>query len=312
MSRGRENRKILGEHRKDAVSSRRRGWFVFGISLLLFVGVLVGLLVFQARDEGQVAARPLSVLRTADYHSLAFSPDDPNVVLFGHHNGIMRSQDGGRTWSTLVGRHNFDAMGLVVSPDSRQVYVAGHDIFEASNDGGSSWEPVRHNLPGTDIHGFAMSPVDSSRLFAFVNGFGLFRSDDGGKTWLRITARLPMDIMGLAAAGGNPEVLYAVSMQQGLLRSGDGGQSWGTVDNLSKKVLSVAIDPAAPETVYAGVDGGLYRSNDGGLTWGKLPFPGSNTVALAASRAQPGRLIAISVVGDEGLVYRSEDGGRSW
>ncbi len=76
--------------------------------------------------------------------------------------------------------------------------------------------------------------------------------------------------------------------------------------------MALAVDPAARQTIYAGVEGGVYKSIDGGLTWGALPFPGENAVALAVSPARPDRVLAIGVQDRQGLVYRSDDGGRSW
>jgi photosystem II stability/assembly factor-like uncharacterized protein len=77
-------------------------------------------------------------------------------------------------------------------------------------------------------------------------------------------------------------------------------------------VLALAVDPAAPQTVYAGGEGGLYKSPDGGRTWSRLPFPGDNAVALAISPSTPNVLVAITVKSRQGLVYRSTDGGQSW
>jgi len=276
--------------------------------------VAVVAVVFSLRGARQIGGA-IATLQTADFHALAFSPDNPNEVFFGHHNGIMRSDDGGRTWTPLVERQNFDAMGLAVSrANGRQVYLAGHNVFQVSADGGASWQPVDHNLPGTDIHGFTMSPDDPNRLFAFVVGSGVFQSGDGGRTWQALAGQAPGDIMGLAAAGGTPETLYAGSMRFGVLRSTDGGQSWKPAmqSGNAASLFALAVDPTAHQTVYAGGEGGLYKSTDSGTSWSKLPFPADNVVALAISPAQPNVVLAISVQGQQGLVYRSEDGGQSW
>lgn len=288
-----------------------RPWLV--LAALVALGAVVALALALRADRGADGA--LAMLDTSDFHALAFSPADPNVVFFGHHNGIRRSDDGGKTWTTLVDRSNFDAMGLAVShADPRRMYLAGHNIFQVSTNGGASWQPVAHNLPGSDIHGFAMNPDDASRLWALVAGQGLFGSTDGGQTWQRLPAQLPADIMAVTSAGGSPETLYAGSTSAGLLRSTDGGRTWGAAANglASRNVLALAIDPVARRTVYAGVEGGLHKSMDGGDTWSRLAFPGDTPVALAVSPAQPGRVLAISVKARQGLVYRSDDGGQSW
>lgn len=285
-------------------------WLVLGALL-----ALVALLALLAVRGNRGGATALATLKTGDFHALAFSPGDPDVAFFGHHNGILRSADGGATWQPLLERRGFDAMGFAVSrADPRHLYLAGHDIFQVSGDGGASWQPVAHNLPGTDIHGFAVSPDISGRLYALVVGQGLFTSADDGHTWQRLPGQVPGDVMAIAAAGGDPDTLYAGSMRAGVLRSTDGGRTWlaATSGLDGRGVLALAVDPAARQTVYAGVEGGLYKSSDSGATWSKLPFPGGNAVAVAVSPSRPGRLLAIAVQGGEGLVYRSDDGGQSW
>lgn len=288
-------------------------WFLFGgLAILAACAVMLGILALTR--GGTTRSAGLAVLHTPDYHSLAFSPTDPNVVFFGHHNGVMRSDDGGRTFHPLAARANFDAMNMAVNPqNAQQVYLAGHDVFAVSTDGGTTWQPLATNLPGTDIHGFAMSPDDPAHLTAFVVGFGLFASTDAGHTWQRLGARLPGDVMSISSAGGRPETLYAASMSSGVLRTTDGGQSFAPIaPTLGRMVYSLAVDPATRTTVYAGVDGGLFKSTDSGTTWTKLPYPGGNASVVAVSRSQPATLIAINVQGQSGVVERSDDGGLTW
>ncbi|MBI4338771.1 MAG: hypothetical protein HY680_02320 [Chloroflexi bacterium] len=290
-----------------------RGWA--GLRVRFVVVLVAALTLFLAAGCGSESSGPISVIQTADFHALAFGHENAEVVFFGHHNGIMRSEDGGVTWKRLVNRANFDAMGLGVSPsDSRQVYLAGHNIFQKSVDGGATWQPVRHNLPGSDIHGFSLSMEVPDRLYAFVVGFGLFRSNDGGQRWDRTGAQLPGDIMALAAAGGSPEVLYAGSMSAGVLKSTDGGRSWsGAANGLgSRNVMALAVDPVATSTAYAGTGAGLYKSTDAGASWSRLSLPGDNAVSVAVSSAKPQVVLAITVKDGKGLVYRSHDGGSSW
>jgi photosystem II stability/assembly factor-like uncharacterized protein len=285
---------------------------------MVFVVLLVlsGTAVFLVADHDD--AHPIATLQTADFHALAFSPDDRDVAFFGHHGGIMRSDDGGRTWRPLVSRPNFDAMSLAVSPGhpprAGKLYMAGHDVFQVSTDGGASWRPVVHDLPGTDVHGFAMSPDDPDRLFAFVVGHGLFRSADGGRTWRRLEGDAPRDVTALAAAGGEPGTLYVATARSGVFKTTDGGRSFTrAAGGLGPgPVLALAVDRSARQTVYAGLDGGLYKSTDGGQAWRRLPFPGANAVALAVSPARPDVLLAITVKDRQGLVFRSEDGGATW
>lgn len=314
MTRGAAKRQARG----TPAAHRQRGRRLGPALALAAAAGLVGLLYVLAGRTGggaPIDGAPIATLRTADFHALAFSPSEPQVLFFGHHHGILRSDDGGRTWRPLVERRNFDAMGLAAAPGaSPRLYLAGHDVFQVSTDGGSSWRPVAHDLPGTDIHGFAMSPDDPQRLYAFVVGHGVFVSADGGRAWERLDSGLPGDVTALAAAGGSPETLYAGGMRSGLLRSADGGRTWSPVRAGlgTRGVMALAVDPTTRQTVYAGVDGGLYKSTDGSTTWSRLSFPGDNVVALAVSPAQPSVIVALTVRDGQGLVFRSEDGGITW
>ena len=295
---------------RTARSILRRQWVVGALA----VATLVGLVLFfvSARSPTGTA---LATLQTGDFHALVFDPTDARIAFFGHHNGVLRTEDGGRTWSPLVERTSFDAMNLGISrADAQRLYLAGHDVFQVSLDGGRTWQPVAHNLPGTDIHGFAVSPDDSDRLYALVVGHGSLRSGDGGRTWESLGSGLPSDMTALASAGGTPEVLYASSGRSGVLRSADGGANWSRTSTVpgSRGVLTLAVDPTAPQTVYAGTEEGLFKTTDSGRTWALLPVPARNVMALAVSPSDPNVLLTIAVENRRGLVFRSEDGGRSW
>jgi photosystem II stability/assembly factor-like uncharacterized protein len=310
-----KSRRSKGAGAPSRGQSPRRQTVVSVLAIVAGIGILLYVLASRASDGVWGGSGAVGTLQTADFHALAFSPADPNVVFFGHHNGLMRSADGGRTWVSLIERPNFDAMNLAVSRASPQrVYLAGHDVFEVSSDGGSSWQPMSPDLPGTDIHGFALSPDNPSRMYALVVPYGVFTSADEGQSWHRLDSQPPGDVMALAAAGGEPATLYAGGMRSGLLRSADGGASWtpAKASSAPRSVMAVAVDPTAPQRVYAGGEGGLYKSTDGGASWGKLASPADNVVALAVSPLSPNVVLAITVRNRQGVVYRSEDGGLSW
>lgn len=291
--------------------SARRIWL--GVSALVLVGMIAGAVVFVRRGDDRPGA--LGTIRAADAHALTVSPVDPNVAFFGHHNGVQRSTDGGRTWRALQERAGLDAMGLAVSSaNPNQIVIAGHGVLQSSQDGGTTWQPIAHNLPGTDLHGFALDPDDPNRMTALVAGRGLFQSGDGGRTWQPLTGQAPADIMTLASAGGAPATLYATSMAGGLVRSTDGGATWSRTGNgIMGMVSAIAVDPAARRTLYAGAASGLYKSIDGGTNWTRLAaYPGANVTAVAVGPAGSGVVLAVAGGDGQALVYRSDDGGATW
>lgn len=257
---------------------------------------------------GANANMPISIatLGTSDFHSLAFDPRDPNVVYFGHHEGVMNSTDGGATWSPVL--RQGDAMSLVTIEGT--IIMAGHEIFMRSDDGGKSWKFIATNLPDQDIHGFAVSPTSPRTFFAFIVQYGLWRSDDAGATWTLLSKELPDTVLALAVLPTAPETLYAGTMEKGLLKSEDGGKTWKPASGFGAKMaMALAQDPRDPRVLFAATETGLFRSNTDGMTWTRVALNGKDLMALAVSRANPSRML---VVDAQGRVYRSEDSGATW
>lgn len=114
---------------------RRRTW---GMALwAALFAVAAGFIVFVVlngggSDEGGVPESRFDAIHkfgTADYHSLAFSPTEENVVLFGHHGGVQMSHDAGENWEAVIDEQGRDAMNLVYDPFSPEtIFMAGHNV----------------------------------------------------------------------------------------------------------------------------------------------------------------------------------------
>lgn len=256
----------------------------------------------------------LAQLRTPDFHSMAVSPTDPDLLVYGHHGGILQSTDGGRTWlTTNLSGESDDAMGMAFAgPSGRTVFAAGHDTFFKSTDAGRTWERIRPKLPATDVHGLTAAPDDANRVYAYVVRFGLYRSDDGGTTWTAAATNLPGDVMGLSAGPGGR--VYAAGMQSGILRSDDGGLTFRPTGQGASGSMAVAASASDPDVVYAGGVGVLFQSTDGGASWQARSTPGGGEVLIVAvSPADPMDVTVVSVQDDRaGHVLRSTDGGATW
>lgn len=276
--------------------------------------VLLGLGVWSVMSSSGNGAgtagnvQPIATISAPDVHSLLVDPQDPEHILFGSHSGVKESHDGGFSWEDGELR-NVDAMQLTSSPAAPETfYATGHDVFQVSRDGGQSWQPVSHNLPSTDIHGFAQDPSDPQRLYAFVVGAGIFTSQDGGTTWAALPSQPPGGGMHLALASDG-SALYAAT-GEGLLTSTDQGATWSPLPaQPSGQIISLAIPASDPQTLYAGTPNGLEKSTDGGKTWTALEPQGVPVIALTVPSANPDQVLFVS---DTGAVYRSDDGGVTW
>lgn len=285
--------------RKAAPSSRRPPRWLPLASLAVIVA-LAGAALALPRT-GPTEPAPWARLDSQDVHSLAFVGDDPEHLLFGHHNGIAETRDGGRTWAPLpVGE---DAMGMAAADDG-SIVIAGHEVFTASRDGGKTWAPIAADLPSLDIHGFARDPADPARMWAYVATGGLWESSDFGAHWTRV--REDNVLFPLAIRTGSITRLLGVDAS-GLVASDDGGRSWSALSTPEAFPITALAASADGGVVYAGSPDGLFRSPDGGQTWAMTAYEGS---AFAIAAHADGSTIA--VVNRETEFFRSPDGGATW
>jgi photosystem II stability/assembly factor-like uncharacterized protein len=285
----------------------RPWWRSWRVALVGIAGVaglaLVAYAVLAAGGPATVGgATAWATLRTADVHALAFDPADTQHLYFGHHNGLLESRDGGRTWQpTALSRA--DAMN-VQAGDGELLQIAGHNAYMETTDGGETWQPVPNDLPGLDLHAFVTDPADPERAWAYAVGFGLFETTDRGRHWERRHAGDWPVIVAHRAAGTT--ILVGAS-PSGLLSSSDGGRSWQPLGSVGGQIVSLAAAPNG-SVIYAGTTRGLVQSSDSGRTWQPTGFTGT-ALAVAAAPNDP-RIVAI--VDEQTRFFRSADGGASW
>jgi photosystem II stability/assembly factor-like uncharacterized protein len=284
-----------------------RWLMVLGLVIVLAAGLWI---VFSNGQSGNDLALPMGRLTTADFHSLAFSPTEPETIFFGHHNGLLVSYDGGKNWQP-TSFDNADAMALALPlSDPNIMYAAGHEVFFKSTDGGKTWKSVTTNLPGLDVHGFTVDPENEDRVFAHVVGFGIFNSEDGGITWSQLSDSAPPSTFNLAI-GENTDSLYAAAGQAGLWHSLDGGRNWRLVENIPDDGAAAVMYVRENKRLYVttlGDAAGIYVSEDNGQNWKATSLEGT-LLAIAGSPLIPNHIVAVN---DQGEVFASRDGGLTW
>ncbi len=183
-------------------------------------------------------------------------------ILAATPNGVIRSLDGGRTWThPMLGDSN-EAFDLAVSHDDldRVVAATGSGFFR-SDDGGETWTQVS-TTPDVTPHALAFLPSDDRVLFATTSA-GLFRSGDQGASWRRVNGGLPHSDLTAVAFNPDGRTIYVSDFTWGgIFRSVDGGSKWDRMptDGLgSDRVWTLGVDPASPERVLAAPSaGGLH------------------------------------------------------
>jgi photosystem II stability/assembly factor-like uncharacterized protein len=260
----------------------------------------------QAEGPNEAVAPPATGLpHTPDYHSLLVDPEDADRLLLGTHVGVYESADGGRTW-TFAGLEGDDAMNLVRAGDGRTLWVAGHNVLKKSADWGATWQDVDPDgLPSLDVHGFAVDPrfEDGSVIYAAVAGEGLYRSDDGGKSFEQVSQGVGPAVYGLAVT---PHGRVLAAEQRGVFASDDDGTTWKTL--LEANVVGLAVQERDDRIILT-TGPGIYRSADGGETWDKVQDIGEGSWPVAWAPSDPDRAY---VVGFDRKLYRSDDAGATW
>ncbi len=173
---------------------------------------------------------------------------------------------------------------------------------------------------GDTVLEVVVSPDFAHDRTCFAAGLsGLYRSIDGGQTWIStVPAEEVVSVFAVALSPeyGRDQRLYA-GLEGGVLRSWDGGHSWAAavLPVPPPQVLCLAVSPAFAKdsALYAGTaEDGVFRSNDGGVSWTSSNFGllDRNVLCLVIS-PQFERDDTI-FVGTESGVYMSANGGRAW
>ena len=256
--------------------------------------------------------------------------------------GVITSIDNGASWQDTE-EDSLTVRGLTVDPTNPNiVYAATGKGVLKTVDGGDLWTANSAGLPtvGTTedpfdsprtVRSIVVDPTDPNVVYAAVSG--VYRSVDGGATWIAINGNLPTGVTCGASCPGNGTIsalaidhspgshatwgtLYAASdgaTGSGVYRSTDGGATW-TLTGSGLPVISLALDRLGQSgpTLYAGTSTGLvYRSVNGGA-WSLFGFdlPGQPITALAVRLSAP---VSRIYAGTDGSgVYSIAANGQTW
>lgn len=240
-----------------------------------------------------------------------------SVVLAGDDNGVMRSRDGGTTWTAVPSApHGVQAFRPnPIQPEHvallafRPNNAYGNLALWTSDDAGATWHRSSSGLPVACGHiasvdvcplfpAYAVDPFNPSRrwvsnLPAYPPTPSLYRSLDAGTSWSLVTTDLPWTLA-LAADPEVPDRLLA-GTYNGLFVSGDGGLHWSPVGDLpaGAGVRQLVWDPLSSSWYAATIDRGIYRSLDGGAHWTLLEgAPDHDNPTIAVDPRRPTALLA--------------------
>ncbi len=279
---------------------------------------------------------------------------DPSVFYVGTASGgIFRTENGGTTFEPIFDDQEVSSIGDLAlapsdpsilyvgtgEPNNRQSSSWGNGVYKTL-DAGKTWTHLglkdTHHIGRILVH-----PQDPDRVYVAALGRlwgphperGVFKSSDGGKTWVN-TKFLDQDtgFVDLVMDPLSPDTLYAAAYQRrrtpfgyngggpgsGLWKTSDGGATW---KKLSKGLpegemgrIGLAIYRKDPRTLYATVEhakqGGLYRSDDKGDTWRKTSDTNPRPSYYSKVQVDPTNDQRVWVLGAQ--MFYSEDGGKTF
>src|SRR4051794_16432932 len=246
------------------------------------------------------------------------------------------------------------AVGIPSQPNVSYIGVNNGGVWK-TNDAGRTWQPIFDEQPTGSIGDIAIAPSNPNVIYVgsgeglqrpdLSTGDGMYRSNDGGKTWTHLGLREGQQIASIAvdpkdenrlfvAVLGHP---YGPNEERGVYRSTDGGRTFQKALYIDQDTgaVQVEFDPRDRQTLYAdmwagrqgpwengawqGKTSGLFKSTDGGNTWHRLTAglptieQGLGRIGFAISRSEPRRLYATVDANPRfGGIYVSNDAGESW
>jgi photosystem II stability/assembly factor-like uncharacterized protein len=273
----------------------------------------VGNGIYKSTNGGKTWTH-LGLLDSQQIPALAVDRHNPDrlfAAVLGHpygpnsERGIFRSSDGGATWQKVLYKdQNTGGSDVEIDPTNSEVIYAclwqsrlgpseDKNDFQGTNgglfksvDGGNNWQKLSQGLPDDLVEiNVAITPSQPTRIYAVVStthptayqsdeGMGLFRSDDGGGSWVRITTdpRPAMKIGGgdlpiVRVDPKNADVVYSTSIVT--VRSADGGKTWDSIRGApgGDDYQNLWINPHDPNIILLVSDQGALVSVNRGETW---------------------------------------------
>lgn len=297
---------------------------------LLFITLSISSLFAQKKEEpkDKKAEKP-TFLNSATYNGLKFRSIGPAVtsgrisdfaVNPRNHAEYYVAASGGGIWKTVNA-------GTTYSPifDAQGSYSMGCVVLDPTN---------------PNVVWVGSGENNNQRSVSY--GDGVYKSENGGKTWKNMGLKNSEHIANIVIDPGNPQTVYVAAYgpvwsdggERGVYKSTNGGETWTCVKSVSDYTgcNNLVMDPRDPKVLYAafhqrqrkvftyiggGPESALYKSTDGGTTWkkleGGLPDGDLGRIGIDVSPANPDYVYAVVEARDQkGGIYRSTDRGASW
>jgi photosystem II stability/assembly factor-like uncharacterized protein len=315
---------------------------ILSMSLVVFIS----LTIFTLTDPVCTSAQGTSK-RQAQFSEASDIPEASAAL-------IMKSMQ----WRLIGPFRGGRSVAVAGDPTNKMTFfmgTTGGGVWKTI-DGGKEWKNVSDSFFKTGSVG-AIAVAGSNPNIVYVGmgehtlrgnaapGDGVYKSTDGGKTWVYSGLKNTQHIGKVLINPTNPDIVYVAAIghafganeDRGIFRSKDGGKTWNKILYKSPDAgaIDMTMDPANPDVMYAstfefrrfewgvrssGPGAGIYKTTNGGDTWKDITLnPGlplgknRGRIGLALSPVKPERVWAIiEAENNQTGIYRTDDSGSHW
>jgi photosystem II stability/assembly factor-like uncharacterized protein len=327
---------------------------------IIYIGAASGG-IFKTENAGASWEQLFYDIPTISIGDMAIDPQNSNVIYAGTGeansssysflgSGIYKSEDAGSTW-TSSGLENSAYIGRIIvdHENSQRVFAAAcGNLFTPSNDrgvyrstdGGANWEQVLFVTDTTTAIDLVQDPNNADVLYAafwertrsltsrhsFGPTTGLYKTTDGGDTWVELTNGLPdasldKGRLGISISQSNPNVLYAMydmpNQEMWVFKTDNAGDSWSRVNDGALEGMGssfawyfgqIRVHPQDENMVFA-LGQIMFRSNNSGGSWTNIDNSGVHVDHHAMFFDMNSNKIYL---GNDGGLYYTTNLGNSW
>ncbi len=308
------------------------------------IDFIPGIGLLRSEDGGETWILPDEVVAT-QFYDLDVDPRDPDTLLAATNAGLLYSDTGGATWTTVVPGV---VTGVVRSPELPDTLWAavwcqgdtcpeGTDRVMRSQDGGLSWAPAARGLPAPldswalNRMAIAVAPSRSTTLVVAFNDepadpdddppVRIFTTSTGGNNWTQVTKSPPPYLGGqgwydntITFSPDDPNHIVTGGVYYALTT--DRGSSWIAMNPYAggQNLPHVDAHDFAWQngTLWVACDGGIWKSNDGGSTWIDCNSGLITRQYYSVAVDPANREIVLAGAQDNGTNMRRETGDNSW
>lgn len=216
-------------------------------------------------------------------------------------------------------------------------HIEKNNISKVAGTNDITWTPVGPTNIGGRVRSIAIDPNNPLIIYAGSVSGGIWKSTNGGNSWLPKTDFAQNLVIGsIAIDPANTNIIYAGTGEGyfnvdalrgiGVLKSTDGGENWILLNNFVNPgpnyyyyyINKILINPSNPQILFAAVTNnseGIWRSTNGGTSWNRLTSPGQISkfcMDLVMDPINPNIMYASFGLFSADGIYKTTDGGSTW